>query len=72
MAIDHLHTGNSIYRDLKPSNIALTAEGHVKLIDFGLCKEGMKKDDTSATFCGSIAYLAPEMIKKSGHSRALD
>ena len=42
LAISYIHSIESIYRDLKPSNIALTQDGHVKLIDFGLCKEGMK------------------------------
>lgn len=61
-----------IYRDLKPSNVALDEFGHIKLIDFGLSKLEMPKDKVTRTFCGSVAYLAPEMIKKRGHSRSLD
>ena len=62
----------AIYRDLKPSNVGLDSEGNVKLLDFGLCKQGMDFIDVTTTFCGSIAYLAPEMLKKKGHSQTLD
>lgn len=62
----------TIYRDLKPSNVALDELGHIKLIDFGLCKQGMNFLDITQTFCGSVAYLAPEMLKQKGHSKSLD
>lgn len=39
VALAHLHKGHVLYRDLKPENILLDAQGHVKLTDFGLCKE---------------------------------
>jgi hypothetical protein len=45
-------------RDLKPENILLTNEGHIVLTDFGLCKEGItKEEDRTATFCGTPEYL---------------
>lgn len=51
-----------IYRDLKPENILLDGEGHIKLADFGLAKEGVSDKDTTKSFCGSPAYLSPEMV----------
>ena len=47
LALEHLHREGIIYRDLKPENILLDAQGHVKLTDFGLCKESI--DETSVT-----------------------
>ena len=47
LALEHLHRQGIIYRDLKPENILLDAHGHVKLTDFGLCKESI--DETSVT-----------------------
>mmetsp|Transcript_31979 Transcript_31979/g.55121 ORF Transcript_31979/g.55121 Transcript_31979/m.55121 type:complete len:678 (+) Transcript_31979:70-2103(+) len=72
LAIEELHRHNIIYRDLKPDNVVLDEEGHAHLTDFGLAKEGIKMQDTTKSFCGSIAYLAPEMLKRAGHSQAID
>ena len=47
LALEHLHRQGIIYRDLKPENILLDAQGHVKLTDFGLCKESI--DETTVT-----------------------
>ena len=72
VALEYLHKHKIIFRDLKPENIVLDATGHVKLIDFGLSKENIGEADQSSSFVGSIAYLAPEILNRKGHSKSLD
>ena len=64
LAIEHIHSKNVVYRDLKPENILLDQDGHIKLADFGLSKDGIKDSDKTKSFCGSPAYLSPEMLNK--------
>ncbi|XP_076248429.1 ribosomal protein S6 kinase beta-1 isoform X3 [Calliopsis andreniformis] len=72
LALQHLHNQGIIYRDLKPENILLDGEGHVKLTDFGLCKEHIQEGTVTHTFCGTIEYMAPEILTRSGHGKAVD
>ncbi|CAE7937930.1 rsks-1, partial [Symbiodinium necroappetens] len=72
LAIEYLHRLNIIYRDLKPENILLDAEGHVKLTDFGLSKEGIEDNFSAKSMCGTPEYLAPEILDKRGHGKAVD
>lgn len=72
LAIEELHSREIIYRDLKPDNVAIDEDGHALLIDFGLSKEGVKGTEFTQSFCGSVAYLAPEILRRSGHGRTVD
>eukprot|EP00123_Amoebidium_parasiticum_P011290 comp20628_c1_seq2/m.26684 comp20628_c1_seq2/g.26684 ORF comp20628_c1_seq2/g.26684 comp20628_c1_seq2/m.26684 type:complete len:416 (-) comp20628_c1_seq2:18-1265(-) len=72
LALGHLHSLGIIYRDLKPENILLDAEGHVVLTDFGLSKEAIIGNGRTNTFCGTIEYMAPEILLQQGHNQAVD
>ena len=73
IALNHLHVNGIIYRDLKPENILLDKDGHIRITDFGLSKNGIDANNPKAyTFCGTPEYLAPEVLKNQGHTKAVD
>lgn len=64
LAFEYLHAKDIIYRDLKPENLLLTVEGHLKITDFGFAKY---VPDQTWTLCGTPDYLAPEIIQSKGY-----
>ncbi|GAA5998883.1 protein kinase C [Rhodotorula paludigena] len=72
LALEYFHKNGIVYRDLKLDNILLTLDGHVKVADYGLCKEEMWFGKTTSTFCGTPEFMAPEIILEQRYGRAVD
>ena len=73
LALEYLHEKGIVYRDMKPENVLIDSEGHVKLTDFGLSKDGLdQQNNLTESFVGTTEYLAPEIINDKQYSYSVD
>uniref|UniRef100_A0A286XJE7 protein kinase C n=1 Tax=Cavia porcellus TaxID=10141 RepID=A0A286XJE7_CAVPO len=72
LAIKFLHEHEILHRDLKLENLLLDVDGHIKITDYNLCKAGLKAGEKTNTFCGTLSYLAPEIIRGESYGFSVD
>ncbi|KAG0282178.1 Serine/threonine kinase [Linnemannia gamsii] len=72
LALQYFHENDIVYRDLKLDNILLSLDGHIKIGDYGLCKENMPYGANTHTICGTPEFMAPEILEEQPYDRAVD
>jgi len=70
-ALRYLHSLKCVFRDLKPENVLIAADGHLKVADFGFAKV-LRSEEKTFTLCGTPEYMAPEVIERGGHGLSTD
>ena len=70
IGLDYIHKQNIIHRDLKPENLLLDSKGNIKISDFGW--SALKKSELRSTFCGTLDYMAPEILKNQNYNHMVD
>ena len=68
-AFEYMQARGVLYRDLKPENVMVAADGYVRIVDFGFAKRVFTR---TYTVCGTPEYLAPELLLMKGHSFGVD
>lgn len=71
IAIEHIHSIGVVFRDLKPENVLIAQDGHLKLTDFGLAKD-ISETNCTSTFCGTAEFMAPEIVLNHPYSYQVD
>ena len=72
LGIEAIHNKSYIFRDLKPENLLLDHEGHVRITDFGLAKRVPDLRELNYSYCGTFEILAPEITGDVGYGHMVD